>query len=381
MSVSISQKEFRSFFEVTNHRLYFNHAAFSPLSKPVVQAMDAFFDVRQKGDPKSWSVAESHVEGLRENYGKLIGAPASRIAHMSNTVTGVNVLANGLDWHAGDHVLLYADEFPSNVMPFLNMREKGVEIEFLRSIDSRVSVDLFAKAIRPETRLISVSSVQYLTGYYANLKQLSELCQAHNILFSVDAIQSVGIIPVNVIDMGIDFMAVGGHKWMMSPLGTGFLYVTENLQAQLKLAFRGYMGHENPGDYGNFEQKLSTDARRYELGAFNAAAMVGAEKATELLLGCGIEAIYKHVGTLIGHLKDGLRSTPFIPMYDFPEHERSGIFMFTHNDPTQNQTVFEKLTAEGVNISLRGGGIRFSPHYYNSLGEVDELISLLTANN
>ncbi len=373
----ITQEQFRAYFDVTGQRLYFNHAAYSPLSRPVVHAMNEYFEHRQMGNPATWGIAEGHMEGLRRNYGELVGAPAERIAHMANTVLGVNVLANGLDWKPGDHILLYADEFPSNVMPFLNLKSQGVEVELLDAPDGRVTAELFESAIKPQTRLISVSSVQYLTGYRADLKALSDLCHSKNILFSVDAIQSIGVIPADVVDLGIDFMAVGGHKWMMSPLGSGFLYVTEELQSRLKSAYRGYMGHVTPMDFGNFEQELSPDARRFELGAFNAPSIVGAEKATELLLASGVESIYSHVRKLIDQFVWGLNELPFKPVYDFTDAEVSGICLFTHEDSEKNQAVFDQLTAQKVNLSLRGGGLRIAPHYYNSQEEVEQLLSLL----
>jgi len=373
----ISQAQFRSHFDVAGKRLYFNHAAYSPLSRPVVIAMDEFMAVRQSGSPLSWKVAEEHAEGLRDNYAKLVGTSAERIGHMSNTVAGINVLANGLRWKRGDHILLYKDEFPSNVMPFLNLRDLGVDVEFITAPGGRVTPDLFEARIRPTTRLISISSVQYLTGYQADLKSLAKLCHDRNIWFSVDAIQSVGVIPTDVVDLGIDFMAVGGHKWIMSPLGTGFLFVTEALQAELKLASRGYMGHVNPIDFGNFDQELSPHARRFELGAFNAVGMVGAEKATALLLDCGIESIYRHVSKLIRQFKWGLADLPYELLYDFHEGEQSGILLFSHTSPDQNESIFKKLTEAGVNLSLRGGGLRLAPHYYNTPEEVDQLLGLL----
>ncbi len=372
----ITQTQFRSYFDVAGQRLFLNHAAYAPLSRPVVQAINNFFDHRQQGNPSQWSIAEEHMEGLRQNYGQLVGSPSERIALMANTVTGINVLATGLNWQPGDHILLYADEFPANVMPFLNLRERGVEVEFLKQ-DERVTPELFEAAIRPQTRLISVSSVQYLTGYHADLKALAELCHSRDILFSVDAIQSVGVIPTDVLDLGVDFMAVGGHKWMMSPLGTGFLYVTEALQSQLKLTYRGYMGHVNPDDYGNFDQELSPDARRFELGAFNASGIVGAEKATELLLECGLKKIFSHVRKLLNRFETGLHKTSFELMYDFSDTEVSGICMFTHSDTSCNQSVFDELLAARVNISLRGGGLRIAPHYYNTLDEIDQLLAIL----
>ena len=376
----ISQEQFRSHFDVAGRRLFFNHAAYSPLSKPVVNAMNEYLVQRQMGNPLSWNIAEGHMEGLRANYGKLVGAPTERIAHMANTVSGVNVLANGLEWKAGDHILLYADEFPSNVMPFLNLKDRGVDVEFISAPDGRVTPDLFEAALKPQTRLISISSVQYLTGYRADMKTLSQLCHSRDILFSVDAIQSVGVVPTDVIASGVDFMAVGGHKWMMSPLGTGFLYVTEELQARLKLVYRGYMGHVNPIDFGNFNQELSPDARRFELGAFNASGMAGAEMATELLLECGVDSIFRHVRKLIGQFEWGLEELPFETMYQFEDDEQSSICMFTHMDQTRNEAVFQKLADSGVNISLRGGGLRLAPHYYNTQEEIDQFLTLLKEN-
>jgi len=373
----LTQEKFRGFFDVAGERLFLNHAAYAPLSRPVIQAMNAFFDHRRLGNPSAWAIAEEHMEGLRENFGKLINSPSERIALMQNTVTGLNVLASGLTWNRGDHILLYEHEFPSNVMPFLNLREQGVEVEFVKAADHRLLPECFENALRPNTRLVSVSSVQYLTGYRADLKQIAELCHANGTLVSVDGIQSLGVIPEDVMNTEIDFLAVGGHKWLMAPLGAGFLYLTEALQSQLKLGFRGYMGHVNPVDYDNFEQPLSPHARRYELGAFNAPSIVGAQRSTELLLECGIKHIHQHVRSLIHQFEWGLAETEFNAMYSFDELESSGICMFTHQDPNKNKAVFEYLSSKKVNISLRGNGLRLAPHYYNNGAEIDQLLDLL----
>jgi len=296
---------------------------------------------------------------------------------MANMVTGINVLATGLDWKKGDHILLYADEFPANVMPFLNLRDAGVEVEFLNAVDGRLTPELFEAAIKPQTKLISISSVQYLTGFRADLEAFSKLCRDNEILFSVDAIQSIGAIPTDVESLGIDFLAAGGHKWMMSPLGTGFIYLTEELQTRLKLTYRGYMGHVDPNDYGNFEQNLHPHARRFELGAFNATGFAGAEKATELLLNCGLDSIFMHVRNLINQFEWGLKDSAFKPMYTFSDSELSSILMFSHKEASKNEAVYEGLSAAKVNLSLRGGGLRFAPHYYNTQDEIEQLLNLL----
>jgi len=143
------------------------------------------------------------------------------------------------------------------------------------------------------------------------------------------------------------------------------------------LVHRGYMGHVNPVDFGNFEQALSADAKRFELGAFNASGMVGAETATGLLLECGINSIFRHIRKLIGQFEWGLEELPFNLMYEFEEHEMSSICMFSHSDESRNEAIFKKLSESGVNISLRGGGLRLAPHYYNTTDEVDQLLTLL----
>jgi len=377
----ITQPQFRDLFEVSGQRLFFNHAAYSPFSRPVVQAMNDYLDYRLQGSPQTWPAAVERREHLRANYARLVGSVPNRIAMMANTVTGLNVLASGLDWQAGDHMLLYSDEFPSNVMPFLNLRSRGVEVEFVKSADARVTTELFEAAIKPATRLISVSSVQYLTGYQADLTTLAQLCHAHNILLSVDAIQSVGVLPTDVVALGIDFLAAGGHKWLMSPLGTGFIYVTEALQERLRPAYRGYMGHVSPESFGDFEQALSPDARRFELGAFNAPGIAGAEKATELLLACDPASIFRHVRSLLDQFVWGLEETGFVTVYDFVESESSGIQLFSHQDAKLNQQVFEYLTAAGVNLALRGRGLRLAPHYHNNADEIEQLLALLRAFN
>lgn len=373
----ISQQEFRSHFESLGDRLYFNHAAYAPLSTPVLETMNNYLNVRLRGDSQTWAVAVEHLEGLRTKYSKLAGTRETRIAMMANTVSGINVLATGLEWKAGDHILLYSEEFPANVMPFYNLQSQGVEVEFISAPDGRVTPELFESRIKDRTRLISLSTVQYLTGYRADLKTISDLCHDRDILFSVDAIQSLGVIPMEVENLKIDFLSAGGHKWMMSPLGAGFLYLTEELQSQLQVVNRGYMGHVNPEDYGNFEQELSSDARRFEMGAPNAPSMVGADMAVGLLLECGIDKIHAHVRSLIRQLENGLADTNFVPLYSFSEDESSGIFMFTHKDSERNIESIKSLTEQKVNLSLRGGGLRFAPHFYNTSHEVDQFLDML----
>ncbi len=373
----ISQEQFRQQFDVNRHRLYFNHAAYAPMSRSVVRAMSDYFQVRLEGEPNAWGYVVERYEGLRSNFASLVNAEPDRVAIVANTVVGINVLATGLDWQAGDRIILYEKEFPANVLPFTNLKGSGVEVDFISDREGRVDVQLFEAALTSRTRLVSISSVQWLTGYRADLKALSELCHARGILLCVDGIQSVGAIPMDVDHSGIDMLVAGGHKWQMSPLGTGLLYLTEELQERLKMGAMGYMGKVDPEDYLNFNQPLSPHARRYEMGAFPAPSIIGAQIATKLLLEAGIENIQSHLRALLHQFRKGLTDIPYRCRYEFDDHESAGILIFGHQDSRRNPEVYDKMVAAGVNLSLRDGWLRLSPHYFINADDVSKLLDIL----
>lgn len=373
----MNQAEFRALFSpVTSRRLYFNHAAVSPLADPVLAAMEAHLTRRREGSPETWPKAWEAAQVLRGLYAELVHTTPDRIALMSNTVSGLNVLASGVEWRTGDRILLNEHEFPANVIPFRNLRRAGVELDFVKAENGALPVEAFENAITPRTKLLSISIVQYMTGYRADIKLLAELCHQHGIIFSVDAIQALGVMPVDISE-GIDFLATGGHKWLQSPLGSGFLFLTKALQEQIQQAHLGYMSLEHPEQFSNFEQPLSNAARRYELGAFNAVNCVGAREALALLIDANQTVVFEHVRQLVSYFSECLAGTKFRPVFNFDDASSSGIFIFTHEDTTQNQAMLEQITARDVVISLRDKGLRFSPHYYNTIDEVDAFVDIL----
>ncbi|MCF7902101.1 MAG: aminotransferase class V-fold PLP-dependent enzyme [Candidatus Marinimicrobia bacterium] len=373
----MTQAEFRALFTpATNRRLYFNHAAVSPLADPVLEAMNAHLARRREGSPETWTKAWEAAQSLRDLYAQLVHTTPDRIALMPNTATGLNILASGLSWEKGDRILLNEHEFPANVIPFRNLERLGVELDFVKSENGALPVEAFEKAITPRTKILSISIVQYMTGFRADVKVLAELCHRHNIIFSVDAIQALGVLPVDVSD-GIDFLATGGHKWLQSPLGSGFLFITRELQDRIQQAHLGYMSLEHPEKFSDFTQPISEEARRYELGAFNAVNCVGAREAVALLLAADQKVVFQHVRGLVRHFSERLSETNFRPVFDFAEANSSGIFIFTHRDSSLNQAMLKAITARDVVISLRDMGLRLSPHYYNTIAEIDAIIDIL----
>jgi selenocysteine lyase/cysteine desulfurase len=210
------------------------------------------------------------------------------------------------------------------------------------------------------------------------LQSFSTLCHAKGIIFCLDAIQSLGAIPMDVTKLGVDFLSAGAYKWMMAPIGTGFLYLTDEMQEMLEVAGLGYMGTQNPEEYKDLDQPLHADARRFEVGAFPTPGVAGARAALDLILNCGIENVQLHIDNLIHRFKTGLEFTEFLPLYSFSKEERSGIFMFTHKDMEKNSEICDNLDARNVNIALRDGVLRFSPHYHNSAEQVDKFLEMLS---
>ncbi|GAB1348795.1 hypothetical protein MASR1M107_10080 [Ignavibacteriales bacterium] len=225
-------------------KIYLNHASLSPVPQPVIDRADIFLKRRSETHIDDMSQWISDVEEAKVKLGKLINGDPDRFAFFDNTSTGLNILAQGINWKPGDRILLNDVEFPSNVYPFLNLKNQGVEIDFVHSKKGAVnSVDILA-AVRPETRLISISAVQFLSGYRSNLKKIGDFCRERNIIFSVDAIQALGALQIDVKECKIDFLSCGTQKWLLGLMGLSFIYITGELQHDITPRFVGWASVE-----------------------------------------------------------------------------------------------------------------------------------------
>lgn len=366
---------YRQFFPITEQKVYLNHAAVSPISTKVKQALDNFFTIRSQEQPGNWTTAVQIAAELKEMFAEIINAESSdRIAFTQNTTHGLNIIASGLQWNSGDEILIPENEFPANVYPFKNLERKGVRIKFLPVQAGGITPAILKSNIAPKTKLLTLSFVEFLSGYKHNLEQLGQICRQNNILFIVDSIQGVGAIPIDVQKSFIDGMANGGHKWLMSPQGTGFLYVTENLQNKIRQSHLGWTGLQDMQDFMNFDRRPRKSAGRYELGTLNFAGIAGAHAALSLLTEVGIENIYSHVVKLTDYAIEKLESHSYkIYSNQNPEY-RSGILSFyPKKDP---QKFFNRLQNNNIVCSLREGLIRIAPHFYNNIDDIDRFIKI-----
>ena len=357
-------------------RIYLNHAATSPLSVRVTEAMTRHLTERSSGIVETWYKDSPVLEECRGVVARMINAESpDRIAYVGNTSDGLNIVASGIPWRSGDRILLNDLEFPANIHPYYHLRSRGVEIDLLMAGRGRITVEMIERSLRPHTRVVALSAVQYLSGHRADLAAIGEICRRRGVRFVVDGIQAVGAVRIDVQSMKIDAMSSGGQKWQMSPQGTGWLYLTESMQEEIHQQFVGWLGVADPWQFSKYDQPLAPTARRYEGGSLNTPGLLGMKAAIETLLEFGLGAIESHILVLTARLRDGILRTGALVL-ETPEEdsERAGILTFSSAGGRNLKPVFEALQSRRIDISLREGKLRFSPHFYNSPAEADAVI-------
>jgi selenocysteine lyase/cysteine desulfurase len=354
-------------------KVYLNHAGTSPLSTRVVAAMTDYLRERSEGRLENYQHDLPMIAGCKTMIQQLINAESpDRIALTPNTSDAINIIAAGVPWKSGDRILLNDIEFPANVWPYLNLKRFGVELDILPADDGRIQTERVLSALHRRTRLVALSAVQFLSGFRADLKAIGMFCRERNIIFAVDGIQAVGATRVDVQKMHIDALAAGGQKWQTAPHGTGFLYLTEQLQSQIQQAYLGWLGLENPWDFSNYSQPLASSARRYEGGSLVIPSLWGYHAALSTLLEFGIEAIEDHLLGITKVMLDALAETKGVTlMTPRDDRERAGIVTINLNDGIDASRIFKMLMERSIHPALRGGKIRFSPHFYMTLEEME----------
>jgi selenocysteine lyase/cysteine desulfurase len=373
----MSLTEYRHLFPITEEYAYMNHAAVAPYSAPVVKAMDEFNANRhQRGglDIQKW---EDRTEKVRGLIAQLIDAAPEEIAFTSNTSHSLNIVASGLDWREGDNLIGAKTEFPANVYPWLNLQRLGVEVRFAPARDNRILVKDISALIDERTRLVALSFVEFATGFRNDLKAIGQLCRERGIYFCVDGIQGLGALDLKVTQSPIDFLAAGGPKWLMGPIGAGLLYCRQALLEKLIPIRVGWWGVVDRDDFFRYDSPLRDDARRFEEGSLNFLGIHGLGASLELLLEVGIPQIEERVLGLTDYLIAGLQERGYhITTPIASPQERSGIVCFNHPHHALDD-LEQRLKKARVIISKRGQVIRVSPHFYNNEPDIDQLLDAL----
>jgi cysteine desulfurase/selenocysteine lyase len=355
---------YRAAFPITESYVFLNHAAVAPLSQRVSKAICSLAEEMCRCGIDCYPRWMEGVEATRRQAAKILGAGAHEIAFLTNTSDGLSVVAGGLDWRAGDRVLVVRPDFPSNIYPWMDLEREGVAVDYVRRRQGQVQVEDLEKSLRPGTRLLTVSSVDFLSGYRADLAAMGSFCREKGLLFCVDGIQSLGLVPMDVKGCQIHFLSAGGHKWLLGPMGCGILYVAQEVVDLVHPKGVGWKSVRRENDFFTIRLDFKPDALRFEPGSLNVLGIHGLGAALNLLLEVGVERIFEGVLAINDLFVQGLRQRGLKIVTPLERDSRSGILSFVPKaDP---EKTFYTLMEERIMVSERKGFIRLSPHFYNS---------------
>jgi selenocysteine lyase/cysteine desulfurase len=365
-------KASRHWFPVTQHLVYMNHAAIAPLSSPAAEAMKQWVENALCYGSLHYDQWLAAYRGLRQAAAQLIGANSDEIAIVKNTSEGISTISLGLNLRPGDKVVAFREEFGANFFPWKRLESKAIHMEWLSIWDPPEAI---SEACRG-ARLLTISFVQYLSGYRADLETIGEICRLRGCLFFVDAIQGLGAFPVNVRKMGIHALAAGGHKWLLGPEGCGILYVQKEVQEQIVPAVLGWTNFAHAHDYASRDMTFRPDAGRYECGTLNTAGCFGLRAAIELLLKIGIDKIAAEVQARADEIAAAVSAKGYEVMCRRTPATGAGIVSF-RKPGVDSRVIVAVLQKQGVITAARQGWVRASPHFYNSPEDVERMLAAL----
>lgn len=372
----------REKYPITRNYNFQNHASIAPMSAPAAEAMCGY--ARELA-------ASAYLEGkyyrtaerVRSAAARLINADPAEVTFIKNTCEGINYVANGIQWLTRDNVVSTSMEFPANIYPWMALEQRGVRLIRVEEEDGHIPFDRIAAAINSRTRLVTISAVQYSNGFRVDLTRLGELCKEKGVLLFVDAIQALGVHPIDVRAMNIDFLAAGGHKWLTSPEGTGLFYCKRELIGHIKPSEIGYMCMKHPfeHDVAKFSwDELHDDARRFDSGVYNLAGICALGASIDLLLEVGIDEVQVRVKQLTDLLVEGLRSKGWRLHSPRTASEWSGIVAFSSPNHSTEKLCKHLRSEFKIVVANRVRRLRASPHFYNSTDEIRQLIDALPSN-
>jgi selenocysteine lyase/cysteine desulfurase len=364
-------EEIREQFPITRNKVFLNHAAQSPLPKPVADMVCRYVDE----DSNFGTTSITWKDGGKPLFARLIGAKPEEIALVENTSIGLNIAANVLGYPEGSKIVTTDLEYPSVVYPWLR-KSLGVKVEYVKNVDGKILLEDVEKAVDDKTVAVAVSHVEYANGFRNDLRALSEIAHEHDAYLIVDAIQSVGAMQVDVKKYDVDFLTSACYKWLLSPPGCGYLYVRRELVEEFEPPFVGWASVKQEvfdtvdfWDIWNLD--LPSTASRFEVGSPSFMSFLGAAEAMNMLLEFGIESVEKRILKLTDYLIGALKDLGLKLQTPEEKQHRSGIVNFKIDKPRE---VVQRLSDKDIVVSARANGIRVSPHFYNTEEEIDKLM-------
>ncbi len=359
---------------------YLNHAAVAPLPMRTGQVITAFASETVERGSQNYPAWLDTEKQLHHQFQHLLNAASvDDIALVKNTSEALSIVAYGIDWRAGDNIVSSNQEFPSNRIVWQSLDRFGVVFKQADLLAGSSPEQALFDCVDKRTRLLTISSVQFSSGLRVDLNRIGEFCKQRGILFCIDAIQSLGVQPFDVQACQADFVMADGHKWMLGPEGLGVFYTTPNARDQLQLTQYGWHMIEQCGNYENRPWTIAKTARRFECGTSNMLGIHALSASLSLLLETGIDRVEQSALECADYLRDKILINNNLELINKPVNAlKSPIVVFRHHC-IDNARLYRHFQEHGVICALRGGGIRFSPHYYHTREQLDRAFDILTA--
>jgi cysteine desulfurase / selenocysteine lyase len=367
-------------FPIAKSRIFMAHAAVTVLPGPVAEAMNAIIRRCSEEFP-DFSGILALIQRTRESAARLINASSDEIALLGPTSLGLSLVANGITWAPGDEVVCYLDDYPANVYPWINLRDKGVQIRFVEPAQvGELTIEALQRVLTPKTKLVALASCSFLSGFRIDIAAIGKLLRERGILFCLDAIQTLGAFPTTV--EYVDFLSADAHKWLLGPLAIGVVYVRKELFEVCRPTLLGSGNLKAPNFVAQNQLEFVEGAQRYEPGVLNLPGVAGMKAAIDFLLEIGIDKIAQRILSIRSRLVTGLTELGFAVLGEnkTPMHQ-SGIITVAH--PTRNlASEHKRLLENGIVCSPRQDRqgneyLRFSPHFYNTEDEIDRVLEVL----
>jgi cysteine desulfurase / selenocysteine lyase len=365
-------EKYRDEFPVREKLLYMNHAAVAPLSRRAAEAMQGLAQQALEYGSLHYVDWMATYQAVRTSAARILNAKPTEIAIVKNTSEGIAIVATGIQWKAGDVIVAFKEEFAANYFPWKRLEGQGVEVRWLSIFDDLEKIDAAAKG----ARMLTISFVQYLSGYRVDLVKIGEICSRRGCLFFVDAIQGMGAFPIDVEAAKIDALAADGHKWMLGPEGCGMLYVRAERQDEIEPVQIGWTNFAHYADYASRDMTLRSDAGRYESGTLNTIGCYGLQSALDLLLEVGIEQIAPDVRALGDRIRAGAEAAGYECLGPRSPDTGAGIVAIKHAT-LDSLLIVRRLKDKNISVTARQGWVRISPHFYNSPEDIERLITEL----
>jgi selenocysteine lyase/cysteine desulfurase len=370
-------------FPVARKRIFLAHAGVTSLPSCAAQAMTAYI-AESSTDQQEFGGVLKEIASTRRDAASLLEADADEIALLGPTSLGLSLFANGIDWKPGDEIVLYGEDYPANVYPWLNLQSRGVAIRYLRPESlGRITPECVEEALTPATRLVALASAHFQTGWRIDIPAIGALLRKRGILFSLDAIQTLGAFPTPASE--VDFLSADAHKWLLGPLAAGIVYVARERFETCRPTLLGSWNVKSPDFQAQQVIEFEEGGRRYEPGVLNIAGIYGMRASINLIRQQGLESVSSLILENRDRLEEGLSTLGFeflSPRNSQPL--RSGIVTarFPGKDPSLLFTALEKahISASCRKTRDHGTWLRFSPHYYNTAAEIDRVLDVLSEN-